>query len=247
MTSPTDAHPPAAVPDAELAVARAIARRLGRPVFAVVDGGARRLAPDAPDDPATIAYAVDPRGRVQYGRGGRPAPPPPGAWLARDAASAPAVELAAARDLALAAGATVFVAAPPPGDEAVGTRYQLEPPRDGTLRFAVRPGGALLVGDAAREEPPRRVADAGWTTRVAPVVRALHRLAERGEALAALPLVERRDWGRLERLVPRAERDALHPRRMVGLTGPAAAAQVAAAVAREFARLREEAEELLDE
>ncbi len=54
-----------------------------------------------------------------------------------------------------------------------------------------------------------------------------------------------RDWGRVERLVPRTERDALHPRVMVGLTGAAAGARIAAAVARELARLREEAERLL--
>jgi hypothetical protein len=110
----------------------------------------------------------------------------------------------------------------------------------------VRPGGTVLVGDAAREEPPRRVADAGWATRTGPQVRALHRLTERGEALAELRVVGARDWGRLERLVPRTERDALHPKRMVGLTGEAAADAVAAAVARELARLRAEAEALLD-
>jgi hypothetical protein len=246
MTSTTDAQSPAPVPDAELAVARAIARRLGRPVFAVVDAGGRRLLPEPPDDEALIAYAVDPRGRVQYGRGGRPAPPPPGAFLVRDAAAIPPHELDAARDLALAAGATVFVAAPAAGAEDDGTRYALEPPRDGTLRFAVRPGGTVLVGDAAREEPPRRVADASWATRTGPAVRALYRLAERGEALAELPVVSARDWGRLERLVPRTERDTLHPKRMVGLTGVAAADAVAAAVAREFARLRAEAEALLE-
>ena len=215
-------------------------------MFAVVGETGRHLLPEPPDDPSLVAYAVDPRGRVQYGRGGRPAPPPPGAFLVRDAAAITPHERDAARDLALAAGATVFVAAPAPGAEADGTRYALEPPRDGTLRFAVRPGGTVLVGDAAREEPPRRVADAGWATRTGPQVRALHRLAERGEALAELRVVGARDWGRLERLVPRTERDALHPKRMVGLTGEAAADAVAAAVARELARLRAEAEALLD-
>ncbi|MDF1505531.1 hypothetical protein [Roseisolibacter sp. H3M3-2] len=246
MTSPTDARPPAPVNDAELAVARAVARRLGRPVFAVVGPTGRHLLPDPPDDPSLVAYAVDPRGRVQFGRGGRPAPPAPGASLVREAAAIPPVELAAARYLALAAGATVFVAAPTPGDPDAGARYELAPPRDGTLRFAVRPGGALLLGDAAREEPPRRVRDTGWVTRTGPAVRALHRLAERGEGLAALAVVTPGDWGRMERLVPRTERDALHPKRMVGLTGRAAAAEVAAAVEREFERLRELAESLLD-
>jgi len=45
--------------------------------------------------------------------------------------------------------------------------------------------------------------------------------------------------------VPRTERDALHPRVMVGLSGPAAAERIAAAVERELARLRREAERLL--
>ena len=91
-----DALPPLAVPDAELAVARAIARRLGRPVFAVVTESGRRLVSE-PEEPAYVAYAVDPRGRVRYGPAGRPVPPPPGAALVRDPASIPADELAAAR------------------------------------------------------------------------------------------------------------------------------------------------------
>lgn len=238
-----DALPPLAVPDAELAVARAIARRLGRPVFAVVTESGRRLVPE-PEEAAFVAYAVDPRGRVRYGPAGRPVPPPAGAALVRDPAGIPATELAAARDLALAAGATVFVAEAVEAPED-GPRFLLEPPADGSLRFAVRPHGAVLVGDAARDEPPRRVADVSWATRTGPALRAIRRLAERGEALAELPVVSARDWGRVERLVPRTERDALHPRVMVGLSGPAAAARIGAAVERELARLRGEAERLL--
>lgn len=243
--APTPA--PAPIPEAELAVARTIAQRLGRPVFAVVtEGGGRRLAHEPPEDLDEVAYAVDHRGRVRFGRAGRPPAPPAGVALVRDAAAIPPVELAAARDLALAVGATVFVAAPDPAEPEGGTRYALEAPADGTLRFAVRPAGTLLVGDAAREERPGRVADASWPTRVGPAIRAARRLGERGEALAALDVVQARDWGRVERLVPRAERDALHPRIMVGLAGPAAAARVAAAVERELARLREEAERLFE-
>ena len=238
-----DALPPLAVPDAELAVARAIARRLGRPVFAVVTEEGRRLVSE-PEEPAFVAYAVDPRGRVRYGPAGRPIPPPPGAALVRDPASIPADVLAAARDLALAAGATVFVT-DPIEDPEDGPRFLLEPPMDGTLRFAVRPHGALLVGDAARDEPARRVADVSWATRTGPALRALRRLADRGEALATTDVVSAREWGRVERLVPRTERDALHPRVMIGLSGPAAAERIAAAVERELARLRGEAERLL--
>ena len=247
-TEPTPSATPApTVPDAELAVARAIAQRLGRPVFGVVtETGARRLAHEPPDDLDEVAYAVDHRGRVRFGRAGRPPAPPAGVALVRDPAAIAPTELAAARDLALAVGATVFVAAPDPAEPEGGTRYALEAPVDGSLRFAVRPVGTLLVGDAAREERPRRVADPSWPTRVGPAIRAARRLAERGEALAAVDVVQARDWGRVERLVPKAERDALHPRVMVGLAGPAAAARVAAAVERELARLREEAERLFE-
>jgi hypothetical protein len=238
---------PAAVPDAELAVARAVARRLGRPVFAVVTEGGRRLAQEPPDDMTEVAYAVDHRGRVRYGPAGRPPAPPAGAALVRDPATIPPVELAAARDLALSAGATVFVAAPDPGDPEGGVRYALEAPSDGMLRYAVRPMGTVLVGDAAREEPPRRIADASWGMRTGPALRTLRRLADRGEALATVDVVTARDWGRVERLVPREERDALHPKAMVGLTGAAAAERVAAAVARKLARLRAEAERLFEQ
>ena len=55
-----------------------------------------------------------------------------------------------------------------------------------------------------------------------------------------------RDWGRVERLVPKTERDALHPRVMVGLSGEEAAARITAAIVRELERLRDEAAELFD-
>ncbi|MGZ8412347.1 MAG: hypothetical protein ACXW05_06410 [Gemmatirosa sp.] len=249
MSSESPAAPgPAPIPDAELAVARAVAQRLGRPVFAIVlETGGRRLAQEPPEDLDEVAYAVDHRGRVRYGHAGRPPAPPAGAALVRDPATIPPVELAAARDLALATGATVFVAAPDPSDPEGGVRYALEAPSDGSLRFAVRPMGTLLTGDAAREEVPRRIADASWGMRTGPALRTLRRLADRGEALAALDVVSARDWGRVERLVPKGERDALHPKAMVGLTGAAAAERIAAAVARELARLRGEAERLFEQ
>ncbi len=61
------------IPAPELAVARAVARRLGRPVFAVCDtpDGARRLSDELPDDAATLAYVVDARGTLRMGPAGR--------------------------------------------------------------------------------------------------------------------------------------------------------------------------------
>jgi hypothetical protein len=207
-------------------------------VFAVVGSETgRHLLPEPPDDPSLVAYAVDPRVGCSTGAaGGRPRRrrAPPGA---RDAAAITPHVRTRRATLALAAGATVFVAAPAPGAEADGMRYALEPPRDGTLRFAVRPGGTVLVGDAAREEPPRRVADAGWATRTGPQVRALHRLAERGARLSCA-WWGRDDWGALERLVvPRTERRRAASEAHVGLTGEAAAADAGARWRARLARL----------
>lgn len=258
--------PPAApVPAAELLVARAVARRSGRPVFAVRDRatGARRLASEPPEDARDLAYLVDRRGAVRYGPAGRSEAAAAGTSLVHDAARIPPAELAVARDVALAAGATVFVADPPiraadaapayggyeedDEDETVlladqgGPAFRFTPPEDGTLRYAVRPWGELVVGDDARQEPPRGVNDPGWTPRVGATLRTLRRFRERGAALATLGAVDARAWGRVERLVPEAERKTLRPGVVVGRPGREVAAAVEAAADREVARLRAEA------
>ena len=254
---------PSVVPGAELMVARAVARRSGRPVFAVWDPatGTRRLAGEPPDDVRDLAYLVDRRGGVRYGPAGRADAPAAGASLVRDAARIPADELTVARDVALAAGATVFVADPPVSalgalddedeDETVlladqgGPAFHFEPPTDGTLRYAVRPWGELLTGDDARREPARSVRDAGWTPRVSAILRTLRRFRERGAALAALGAVDARAWGRVERLVPESERKTLRPGVVVGRPGREVAAAVEAAADREVARLRAEVARML--
>lgn len=253
------ALPPSVVPGAELMVARAVVRRSGRPVFAVRDPttGTRRLASEPPDDVRDLAYLIDRRGGVRYGPAGRADAPAAGASLVRDAARIPAAELAVARDVALAAGATVFVADPPISsldalddeeeeDETVlladqgGPAFRFEPPGDGTLRYAVRPWGELILGDEARREPPRSVNDAGWTARVSAILRTLRRFRERGASLATLGSVDARAWGRVERLVPDAERKALRPGVVVGRPGREVAAAVETAADREVGRLRAE-------
>ncbi len=260
--------PPAVVPTAELMVARAVARRSGRPVFAVRDPatGARRLAGEPPDDVRELAYLVDRRGGVRYGPAGRAEGPAAGPSLIRDAGRIPAAELSVARDVALAAGATVFVADPPVSsygtlggdedddeDETVlladqeGPAFRFEPPVDGSLRYAVRPWGELVLGDDARREPPRNVRDDGWTPRVSAVLRGLRRFRERGEALEALRQVDSRAWSRVERLVPDAERRALRPQVVVGRPGREVAAAIEAAAEREVARLRAEARRRIEE
>jgi hypothetical protein len=251
---------PAPVPAAELDVARAVARRSGRPVFAVVDPetGRRRLAGEPPDAVEGVAYVVDRRGAVRYGPAGRPEAPAAGAALVEDPARVPAAELAVARDVALTAGATVFVADPPvptigddDEDEAVllageaGPAFAFAPPADGSLRYTVRPSGELLVGAAAAAEPPRRIRDPGWTARTGAYLRQLRRLRERAAGLAAFPSVEARDWSRVERLVPDEARNALRPGAVVGRPGREVAALVAAEVERLTARLRAEAARLL--
>lgn len=254
---------PAPVPAAELDVARAIARRSGRPVFGVVDAesGRRTLAGEPPDDVQQVAYVVDRRGGVRYGPSGRPEAPASGASLVRDAARVPAAELAVARDVALTAGATVFVADPPIAlleddddddeDEAVllageaGPAFLFAPPTDGTLRYVVRPTGELLVGAEAAAEPPRRVRDAGWTSRVGAYLRQLRRLRERAAGLAGLAVVDARAWARVERLVPDEARHALRPGAVVGRPGREVAAVVAAEVERLVEGMRAAAGRLL--
>ena len=60
-----------------------------------------------------------------------------------------------------------------------GPAFRFEPPADGTLRYAVRPWGELLLGDDARRELPRGVNDDSWTPRVSAVLRSLRRFRER--------------------------------------------------------------------
>ena len=263
---------PQPVPAAELEVARAVARRSGRPVFGVVDPdtGRRRLAGEPPDDIAEVAYLVDRRGGVRWGPAGRAEVSAAGASLVTDPARVAPAELGVARDVALAAGATVFVADAPRGYEAdddedddgsgrrrgrasrrdvgraaEGPVFLFAPPEDGSLRYAVRPTGELLLGGAAAAEPPRRVRDAGWTARAGAAIRDLRRFRERGAGLAALTTVAAREWARIERLVPARERDALRPGGVVGRPGREVAGLVAAAAERELGRWREEAGRLL--
>jgi len=75
---------------------------------------------------------------------------------------------------------------------------------------------------------------------VGATLRLLRRLGERADELEAVAHVTPRDWARLERLVPDAERRALHPAALVGLPGAAVAEAVRRAVAREVERLRRE-------
>jgi hypothetical protein len=240
---PADPAHPAIVPAAELAVARAIARRSGRAVFGVVDGpgAARRLTAEPPDDVTTVAYLVEPRGPVRWGPAGRPEPR--AGVLVADAATIAEAERRLVRDAALSAGATVFACAV---EGEPGPSLRFAPPADGSLRYAVRPDGTVLVGEAAATERPRRVADPGWPARTGAALRALRRLAERGAELAELPVVTAREWARLERLVPEAERrGALAAARVVGRPGREAAALVAAAVARAQDALRATARDAL--
>jgi hypothetical protein len=225
------------IPEAELAVARAVARRLGRAVFGVVDapGASRRLVAERPDDLSTLAYTVERSGTVRLGPAGRRTPGASAA-LVHDAATIPALELEAMRDHALLTGRTIFVAEDL--DDPDAWALYDEPPLDGTLRYAVRPTGEVVVGAAATTEPPASPRDSGWTARVGAALRALRRLRERADELSALPHVTARDWARVERLVPDAERRALHPAAVVGLPGWAVAETVRRSAERELERLR---------
>ncbi|AHG89004.1 hypothetical protein J421_1467 [Gemmatirosa kalamazoonensis] len=225
------------IPESELAVARAIARRLGRTVFGVVEppGGGRRLATERPDDPATLAFSVERGGAVRLGPAGRRSAGAPSA-LVHDASTIPAVELEAMRDHALLTGRTIFVAEDLEDPDAWAL-YD-EAPGDGTLRYAVRPTGEVIVGAAATAEPAAAARDTGWTARVGAALRALRRLRERADELIPLSHVTPRDWSRVERLVPDGERRALHPAALVGLPGPVVADAVRRAAEREVERLR---------
>jgi hypothetical protein len=126
-----------------------------------------------------------------------------------------------------------------------GPAFLFAPPEDGSLRYVVRPTGELLLGADAAAEPPRRIPDPGWTSRVGAQLRQLRRLRERAAGLAALAVVDARAWARVERLVPDEARDALRPGAVVGRPGREVAAMAAAEAERVVARLRAEAGRLL--
>ncbi|MBV9879216.1 MAG: hypothetical protein JO180_01920 [Gemmatirosa sp.] len=226
------------IPPAELAVARAIARRLGRSVYGVCDeiGGKRRLVDERPADVSTLAYQVDRGGTVRLGPAGRRAGTG-GDALVHDPARIPAAELSAARDYALIMGRTVFVAELPDDPEARALHFA--PPEDGTLRYAVRPGGQVVTGPAAVVEPVFRVRDSGWTARVGAQLRQLRRLRDRADELASLRSVTPRDWARVERLIPESERRSLRASRHIGAPGHVVADAIRDAVERELERVRE--------
>jgi hypothetical protein len=191
---------------------------------------------ERPDEPSMLAYMIDRAGVVRLGPAGRKSAPADGAALVHDLRGIPSPELELARDHALVMGRTVFVAELP--DDHDGRALHVEPPVDGTLRYAVRPTGEVVIGAAGASEPPMPACDDGWTARAGAALRQLRRLRERADQLARVPRVTSRDWSRLERLIPDAERRALHPGAVVGLPGAVAAAAVERAVAREVERLR---------
>ena len=256
MPGPTT--PPTEIDAGELTVARAVARRAGRTVFGVlVDAddataprGGRTLAFDPPDDTTRLAYAVSRGGDVRWGPAGRPRPPAPGAALVRHLTDIGDAEQLAARDYALLSGRTVFVCAAPDAHDvpaAPGRALRFAPPDDGSLCFAVRPDGTLLVGDEALGERAARVADPGHVARIGTALRQLRRLRDRAEELEDLPVVTHADWARVERLVPEPERRTLRGARLIGQSGDTVAAIVATAVEREIERLRRSVGRLVEE
>lgn len=251
MSTPSS---PSEIAPAEFAVSRAVARRAGRTVFAVQDEprGGRRLTFDRPSDSMTLAYTVDHNGTVRLGPAGRLAPAA-GPALVRDARRIAPGELAAARDYALITGRTVFVAEPDDrpsprlssgsgtardSGRATGSTMHFAPPLDGTLRYAVRVSGEIVVGDAALAERSAAIADPGWAAYVAARLRQLRRLRERATELAPLRAVRPHDWSRVARLIPDDARTALHPAAWVGARGADAAHALLAAADRELERLR---------
>jgi hypothetical protein len=233
------------VDPAELDVARAVARRAGRIIFAVQgeEDAGRRITFVRPDDPGTLAYAVDAYGDVRFGPAARPLPPVDGSALVHDAADVPPDELATAREFALTMGRTVFVAVDAAGGSARALRF--EPPLDGTLRYAVRVDGELLVGDEAVDERPARVTDRGWTARTSGVLRQLRKLRQRADELAEQARVTHADWMRVERLIPDAERRTLRASSRAGLAGEELAELLHRAADRELDRLRDLAARLV--
>jgi glyoxylase-like metal-dependent hydrolase (beta-lactamase superfamily II) len=228
-----------------------VARRAGRTVFGVVAAtgdaddlsrvGGRSLAFEPPDDAAQLAYVVSRGGDVRWGPAGRPRRPAAGAALVHDADAIAPAERAAARDHALLTGRTVFVcdaAEAHDVPEAPGRALRFAPPADGSLCFAARPDGTVLVGDAALLERAARVADPGHAARLGAALRQLRRLRDRAEELATRPVVTPADWSRVERLVPETQRRTLRGARLIGQRGSAVAAAVDEAVERELERLR---------
>jgi hypothetical protein len=231
---------------AELDVARAVARRAGRTIYAVrADASAgRQLVFAPPDDGAELAYAVDARGQVRFGPAGRVLPPADGAALVHDPSEVPAEQLAAVREFALTMGRTVFVAVEASDPSASTLRF--EPPLDGSLRYAVRVDGELLLGDDAIDERPARVTDRSYVARTSGALRQLRRLRQRADELAGVPQVTHAEWMRVERLIPDAERRALRASSRAGLGGGELAELLHRAADRELERLRDEAMRLLE-
>ncbi|HEX3157215.1 MAG TPA: hypothetical protein VHQ45_01765 [Gemmatimonadaceae bacterium] len=243
-------HPPfpsphsEAVESTELDVARAVARRAGRTVYAVHqdDDGRRRLSLERPTDVSRLSYVVRRDGEVAFGPAGRPLPPPGRTALVDAEAQLPASELAQAREQALVAGRTIFVVAP--RGRGVGGTVRFEPPVDGSLRYAVRADGTLLAGAAAYAEPPAAVRDAGWLARAGAEVRRLRRLDQRASELEGLPMVDERAWMRVDRVLADDERRALRRRILGRCSGSVAAQLLREAMDRQLERLRADARRL---
>jgi hypothetical protein len=221
------------VDPAELAVARAVARAAGRAVYAVrLPDGGRRFALQRPTDPSLLGYVVRRDGAVTFGPAARPQPPP-GETSVSAEGHIPAEELRIAREQALLAGRTVFACA----DHTV----LFAPPADGSLRYAVRVDGTVVVGPHAHAERPAVVADAAFLARIGAEVRQLQRLRERALELAGLPEVDHVAWARLERLLPAEERPRLRAAVLGRTDGSTAAALLDTVVEQRLTRLRAEA------
>jgi hypothetical protein len=229
---------------AELDVARAVARRAGRTIYAVQADAGRQLVFVPPDDVAVLAYMVDGRGQVRFGPAGRALPPADGAALVHDPADIPAEQLATIREFALTMGRTVFVAVDETDPSASALRF--DPPLDGSLRYAVRVDGELLLGDDAVDERPARVMDRGWVARTSGALRQLRRLRQRADELAGRRQVTHADWMRVERLIPDADRRALRASSRAGLDGDELAVLLHRVADRALERLREEALRLVE-
>lgn len=221
------------VDPAELAVARAVARAAGRAVYAVrLPEGGRRFALERPIDPTLLGYVVRRDGTVTFGPAARPHPPP-GETPVRTEGHIPAEELRIAREQALLAGRTVFAC--------TGHTVLFAPPADGSLRYAVRVDGTVVVGPHAHAERPASVTDAALLARINAEVRQLRRLRERAAELVGLPEVDHVAWTRLERLLPVEERPRLRAAVLGRTDGSTAAALLDTVVEQRLTRLHAEA------
>ena len=243
--SSTPSPNPEPVESTELDVARAVARRAGRTVYAVHQegDGRRHLSLERPTDVSRLSYVVRRDGEVAFGPAGRPLPPPGRSALVEDETQLSARELVQAREQALMAGRTIFVVAP--RGDGVGATVRFEPPVDGSLRYAVRADGTVLAGAAAYAEPPAAVHDAGWLARTGAEMRRLHRLHQRAGELEGLPMVDERAWMRVDRLLVDEERRTLRRRILGRSSGSAAAQMLRDVVERQLARLRAEARHMI--